>query len=107
MRWMCGKRLSDRVTIERLRELTNMPPIINTIKTQKLKYYGHIKRSNLPVRNIIEGVIPGRRSRGRPSRRWMDDVMEWTQKSVNELNGLVRDRKIWRGIALNHDANAN
>ncbi len=104
MRWMCGKKLSDRITIDRLRELTNLPPIQDTIITTKLKYFGHIKRSNLPVKTMIEGLIQGRRTRGRPTRRWLDDVIEWTQKSVNELNSLVKDRKRWRAITLNHNS---
>ena len=28
--------------------------------------------------NIMEGFIDGKKSKGRPRRMWIDDIMEWT-----------------------------
>ena len=61
MRWMSGKRLIDKTPIPKLFELTKLQPIENIIKRRKLKWYGHVKRSDLPVRTTIEGHIEGKR----------------------------------------------
>jgi hypothetical protein len=69
MRWMTGKRLIDKTPICRLFELTNLKPMREQIRTRKMKWFGHVKRGNLPVRTTVEGNIEGKRSRGRPRRR--------------------------------------
>ena len=96
MRWMCGKKLIDQVSIDRLRQLSRLEPIENRIKAIKLKWFGHLKRRSVPAKMICEGYIPGKRSRGRPSWRWIDDVILWTGKTITELNAVCRDRKEWR-----------
>ena len=99
MRWMSGKRLIEQVPINQLRELTRLEPIEQRIKKIKLKWFGHLKRRNIPAKTITEGFIPGRRSRGRPSWRWIDDMKTWTSKTINELNNLCKDRQKWRTIS--------
>ncbi len=99
MRWMTGKCQIDRTPINKLFELTKLFPIEQTIRTRKLKWFGHIKRSELPIRATFEGNIEGKRLRGRPRRRWRDDVTEWTRMSWKEINVAVQDRSRWRAIA--------
>ena len=41
------------------------------IKKQKLKYFGHFKRSNDLEKIILEGIIDGERERGRPTEKVM------------------------------------
>ena len=98
MRWMTGYKLSDRVSIARLTSLTQLDDITSEIKRRKLAWFGHLKRSTLPARTITEGIIPGNRKRGRPSRRWLQDIIDWTQKSVAELCITAADRVEWRRL---------
>ena len=98
MRWMCGKRLINKIRITELRRMTGMKPIMTTIKARKLQWYGHVKRSGLPVRTAVEGLIQGKRSRGRPRHRWRDDISDWTAMNWNDLNQATRDRDTWRTI---------
>jgi hypothetical protein len=44
------------------------------IKQRKLKYFGHIKHHECLEKRIMEGYIPERRKRGRPKRRWFQDI---------------------------------
>ena len=99
MRWMTNHKLSDRVSIARLTSLTQLDDIISELKTRKLTWFGHLKRSSLPARTITEGIIPGTRKRGRPSRRWLQDVIDWTQMSVAELCVTTNNREEWRRIS--------
>ena len=97
---------------DELRELTHVPPIINVMKTHRLRWAGHTNRMSeerYPKR-ILECGVGGRRHRGRPRKRWIDCVME----DVSELDErgeawqeISRDRQRWRGLcraALGHRA---
>ena len=98
MRWMTGFKLNDRVPISRLTSLTKLDDISTTIKRMKLKWYGHVRRSSIPAKIVMEGLAPGFRKRGRPSRRWMQDLTEWTRKDIRELAPMVYDRDEWRRL---------
>ena len=41
----------------------------NFVRRQKLKYFGHLKRSERLTKIILEGRINGKRERGRPRRQ--------------------------------------
>ena len=60
MRWMCGARLRDKNSIAILRANTGVKPIIPIIKARKVKWYGHIKRSDLLVKVTLEGMVAGK-----------------------------------------------
>ena len=95
MRWMTNTKLNDRVSLYELERLTKLESIESAIKVRKTKWYGHFKRSNLPVKVVFEGMIEGRRGRGRPQRRWRDDLKEWTDLSWTELNTMPHDKVLW------------
>ena len=61
-----NKRKLDRMSIENLINMTKYTSITTVIKQRKLRWFGHIKRSNLPMRTIYEGMSPGKRKKGRP-----------------------------------------
>ena len=51
--------------------------LLQKAKTLKLKYFGHIKRHKTLERHILEARIDRRRGRGRPTRRWEQDIYDW------------------------------
>ena len=48
--------------------------LLRVVKRRKLKFLGHLMRHDNLQRMIIEGRTPGRRGRGRPRRRWEDEI---------------------------------
>jgi len=42
----------------------------------KATYFGYVVRSDGLEKTLIYGMGNGKRGRGRPRRRWMDEVME-------------------------------
>ena len=96
MRWITGHRLRDKIPITELYAKTGLQPISVNIKKTKLRWFGHMKRSNLPVKTTFEGMIEGKRCRGRPKRRWRDDISEWVGDTWSSINNLARDRNRWR-----------
>ena len=105
MRWITGHRQIDRIPIEQLLRDTNFQNIENIVKKRKLQWFGHLKRCIYPVKTICEGLIQGSRRRGRPARRWIDDMKDWTEQTVSSLNISVHDRTQWRRIC--HDISSS
>ena len=100
MRFITNHRLRDRIRITHLRDLTKLPPLASVIKSRCLKLYGHTKRSNAGLAKLcLEGMIPGVRSRGRPRRRWRDNIYEWTGMDLPTLNQASKNRVTWKAIS--------
>ncbi|GFR96857.1 endonuclease-reverse transcriptase [Elysia marginata] len=73
--------------------------LVNTIKTRKIKYFGHIKRHASFLKNVLEGKIDGSRPRGRQRRRWIDDITEWTGKDIHQCTVEAQDRAKWKSVS--------
>jgi hypothetical protein len=58
------------------------PDIVNVIKIRKLEWLGNVVRMNetRSVKKIFGGKLKGRRGRGRPRLRWINDVEDDLRK---------------------------
>ena len=70
--------------------------LLNAIKKHKMKYFGHVKRHDCLEKDIFEGIIEGKRGRGRPRRRWSQDITECLQTTVTEAGRQAQDRTAFR-----------
>ena len=61
-----------------------------------LQYFGHIKRHETLERHILEARIDGRRGRGRPTRRWEQDINDWMDMTTTQAGRLAEDRILFR-----------
>jgi ribosomal protein L7/L12 len=68
------------------------------IAERKLKYFGHVMRGDGLEKAVMMGMGGGKRERGRPKIRWLDEIKELTGLSLQELKEAVRDREKWRNI---------
>ena len=70
-----NKQLTDHIKIEDLRRKTNA--ITQVITSKTLKLYGHIKRSRTGLSRLcLEGMVEGNRNKGRPHKRWANNIHE-------------------------------
>ena len=69
-----------------------------SIRKQKLRFFGHTIRRNGLDKQIITGKVNGRRRRGRPPTSWLKDITEITGLSLAEAVRAAEDRREWRRI---------
>ena len=70
--------------------------LLNTIAKHKMRYFGHVKRHECLEKEIYEGIIEGKRGRGRPRRRWSQDITERLNTSITEAGRQAQDRIAFR-----------
>jgi len=91
---------------EELRTKYKSQDIVTVIKIRRLAWLGHVSRMNeiRSVKKIFEGKLEGRRGRGRPRLRWLNDVEDdlrklglkgWRMKALNreEWVSIIREAK--------------
>ena len=64
--------------------------LLQKAKTLKLKYFGQIKRHKTLERHILEARIDGKRGRGRPTRRWEQDINDWMDMTTTQAGRLAK-----------------
>jgi len=63
---------------------------------RKLCYFGHVLRSNGLEKELMTACGEGRRRRGRPRIRWLDEIQEKTGMNLEALREATRERRNWR-----------
>ena len=103
LRQLLGIDYRQHVTNESVRnivtsEIGKHQELLEIVKTRKLKWFGHTTRSDGLSKTCLQGTVSGGRARGRPRKKWCDNVSEWTRLSFAEATRAAEDREGWRRL---------
>ena len=60
------------------------------LQSRRLRWYGHVRRSSMCIKDVLELLLPGGRSRGRPAKTWLScvekDMESYGLKNADPLN---------------------
>ena len=88
---------TDKVTNEKVLEKVKMnsTALLHEIRKIKVGHFGHIKRHKSLEKHILETKVAGRRGRGRPMRRWEQDIQDWLE-TTTQAGRMAEDRVVFR-----------
>ena len=78
---------------EVLQKVQENKSILDTVQHRYFRWFGHILRHDSLLRDIIEGRMNGKVTRGRKRLQMLSDVIS---KSYEELKREVEDRSWWK-----------
>jgi hypothetical protein len=88
---------------EELRDLYSSPSIVRIIKSQRMRWAGHVARMG-EKRNayrLLVGKPEGKKPLGRPRSRWVDNIrIDLGEVGWGDVDwiGLAKDRNRWRAL---------
>jgi len=90
-----------RLHNEELNDLYSSPNIVRVIKSERMRWAGHVARmgEEREVYRVLVGKPEGRRPMGRPRRRWVDNIrMDLQEVGCGNMDwiGLAQNRDRWR-----------
>ena len=68
MRWICNVRLTDQVNSDILLARLNIPNLTDILRQGRLRWFGHVHRSDGWIKKCTEMEMVGRRASGRPKK---------------------------------------
>ena len=95
VRWALGVTLKDKVRNEYIWGTAKIRKIGEKLRGERLRWFGHVKRREESYigRRMMKIEIPGKKTRGKPRKRWNDNIKEDMKKagvSVEEAEDRVR-----------------
>ena len=102
-RTILGISYMDHITNDQIRSTIRQhigpyEDLLTTVKKRKLRWYGHVTRSDGLAKTVLQGTVEGGRKRGRQKKTWKDNVEEWTGKTFAETQELTHNREGWRRL---------
>ena len=76
---------TERVANERVLALAAVQrELLHSVQKQKLRYFGHLMRHDSLQRDLLEGMVEGKKGRGRPRAQWSQNIHGWLEMKFVE-----------------------
>ena len=94
--WTHQIGLKDHIRSKEIRKRAKVKPIVSHVTKQLLSWYGHIRRREPGdiTGMVLDEDIPGKRLRGLPRIRWMDNIGRG-MKTYGLDDEMAEERKVW------------
>ena len=72
--------------------------VVQQVIRRKLGLFGHVCRmkDDRLVKSVMFGMMEGTNKKGRPKRKWLDDIQEWCGKRVDDIRRDAMNRPNWK-----------
>ena len=96
LRWARGKTRLDHIRNDDTRKEVHVKPVEIFLENKRLKWFGHCLRlePNYIFAKSLRLEVSGRRNRGRPRRRWRDNI-QGDMKKYQLKEDMAQDQKYW------------
>jgi hypothetical protein len=83
--------------------LIGVPKIINFVKTQRIKWFGHVMRrlNSDYLKAVAKWKPTGKRPKGRQKKRWIDSIKQDLEKlGISNWEEKLQNREEWRELSV-------
>ena len=100
IRWICGVKLSDDPSMDDLHAKLGICDLAILVRERRLRWFGHVMRSNGEINRVRSRSVPGRKGPGRPKKTW-DECVKQDLKVCGLFEAGTQDRVSWRSSVKN------
>jgi hypothetical protein len=97
LRWIMGASLRDKLRNDYIRAELGVAVITDKVTEARLRWYGHVQRSNEFIKVAKDMKVTGKRSRGRQKLRWSDCV-DRDMRARGLRKDDTQNRPRWRAM---------
>ena len=96
IRWMCGVITKDEVSSQDLLARMQLDDLTKVLRTRRLRWHGHVERSDGWLKKVQKLSPTGGRGPGRPKKTWTE-VIDTDRQALGLTETHPSDRKAWSG----------
>ena len=97
LHWMLKVKAEDDISLHDMYSRLGLQSLESRLRINRLRWYGHVERSDGWIKRCNEIVVDGCQGRGRPRKSWResvtDDLRLWNIDPI-----MVHDRPKWRNL---------
>ena len=100
IRWICGVKPSDDPSMDELHAKLGICDLAILVRERRLRWFGHVMRSNGEINRVRSRPVPGRKGPGRPKKTW-EECVKQDLKVCGLSEAGTQDRLSWRSSVKN------
>ena len=100
IRWICGVKPSDDPSMDELHTKLGICDLAILVRERRLRWFGHVMRSNGEINRVRSRPVPGRKGPGRPKKTW-EECVKQDLKVCGLPEAGIQDRLSWRSSVKN------
>ena len=100
IRWICGVKPSDDPSMDELHAKLGICDLAILVRERRLRWFGHVMRSNGEIKRVRSRPVPGRKGPGRPKKTW-EECVKQDLKVCGLSEAGTQDRLSWKSSVKN------